>query len=932
MALRVNLFDLSIAANRLVYKYSMAYSNAKGEVATHDLTTRDSKYAIRDACKILSSKTGGDARTIFDSLLFDYPQSDEVPILVIYSSVEYQDVEGEFEVKRKTYKYSFKRARQDGEVRGSLDPDKPEYVQFLKVLFSSYLEAQDSDYIRIKRGYYTLPEGALTTDVSAQHFITTHTDRDTRISYAWFRGFSCTPVLSAVGKGVNRLCLQIIPTTARVQRRTLRDLYDEDPDMFQGRSGPKGATTWGVKGYSVMTLHNGIMYKVRKVVTGAGARGFTERDGKGGTSKEVTYEAYFRNTYGNKLTDLYSSVCNTKDIYEKIKTDKCAVICVRKSKTTGNIREAVLPISLCVIAQDYERVSFNIKQEVIATTQSAPEPLISMATSLAKSLGSKIGSLAKNWDIKLADVPIEVPMKSCRHPRIHISPRDPMVLQSPEKIRELTKGLKSCADLPQIRDDKGGKNGISNWMVVGFSEDHVAALSKKMRDNFTQICGQSCPVSAPFTYVIDKRGVNFRNQTDVARKYCIGVRDALERCGFGKTLEESARKTSIIFAIIPGPKGKTEVYPMLKQLMVGARIVTQCIIEPKPQQGGGRGGRQGGGDQLPWKPDVIYGLTCQAFAKLGGLVWRPEVSKLFGDTMLLSYDVSRGMFTKEGDSGKQDEPTLDSLKAVDRYRVRHLDTDRNVVASYLSTYSPNLFKFYSQWRETPKTASNYAGEIAGEDTVRETFKSSLQIYHNNNKKLPSRIVYLRDGVGAGQIDAVRRQELDVMLRGIQAAYGKAKQRLDFWYIVCEKNSDLRWAKSGSQDGHAQPGTYVLDGRRMYIASQHLTNKRTSAKPMEYHVVYRGVFDGENMEEKDVSFTDESTLSVEGISEMRMSDFVEMLNALTYGYQNWPSSIAAPAILHCSHLLSKFAQEVLGGVTQVGQDKSNPNFQFLPFYI
>lgn len=932
MSLKVNLFDLSIAANRLVYKYSMAYTNADGEVATHELSTRDSKYAIRDACKALSANTGGDARIINDSLLFDYPQSDEVPILVIYSSVEYQDVEGEFEAKNKKYKYSFKRARQDGAIRGSLDPDKLEYVQFLKVLFSSYLEAQESDYIRIKRGYYTLPDGPLTSDISSQHFITNHTDRDTRISYAWFRGFSCTPILSAIGKNTNRLCMQIIPTTARVQRRTLRELYDENPDMFKERSGGAKGPTWNVKGYSVMTLHNGIMYKVRKVMSGDAAKKFTEQDRKTGSSKETTYEVYFRNTYGNRLKDLYSSVCNVKDIYERIKTDKCAVVCVRKSKTTGNIREAILPISLCVIAQDYERMSFNIKQEVIAKTQSAPEPLISMAASLAKSLNSKIGNLAKNWDIKLTDSPIEVPFKACRHPRIHISPREPSTIQSPDKIREITKGLKGCADYPQTCDDKSGKKGISNWIVVGFNEDQVTALSKRMKDNFTQICGQNCPVSAPFTYVIDKRDVNFRNQLDVARKYCLGVRNAIERCGFGKTLEESARKTSIIFAIIPGPKGKTEVYPMLKQLMVGARVVTQCIIEPRPQQGGGRGGRQGQGDQFPWKPDIIYGLTCQAFAKLGGLIWRPEVSSLFGDTMLISYDVSRGMFTKEYEGARQAEPTMENLKNPDKYKIRYLDTDKNVVASYLSTYSSNLFKFFSQWKETAKTSSNYAGEITDEGTVKEAFRSSIQAFYNHNKKLPSRIIYLRDGVGAGQLDAIRAAELDVMLRGINAAYGKAKQPVDLWYVICEKNSDLRWTKTGSQDGHSQPGTYVLDGRRLYIASQHLTNKRTSAKPMEYNIVYRGIFDGETLEEKDVSFVDEKALTVEGISEIRVSDLVEMLNALTYGYQNWPSSISAPAILHCSHLLSKFAQEVLGGITQIGHDKSNPNFQFSPFYI
>lgn len=136
--------------------------------------------------------------------------------------------------------------------------------------------------------------------------------------------------------------------------------------------------------------------------------------------------------------------------------------------------------------------------------------------------------------------------------------------------------------------------------------------------------------------------------------------------------------------------------------------------------------------------------------------------------------------------------------------------------------------------------NGYRVEMILTDTIKEEVKPLMKAWMDtlNNGKLPSRIIYFRDGVSEPQYHHVLEQEVEDLKLLVKTIGGASVQ---FVVIVGSKRHHVRFfPEKGDRNGNAFPGTLVETGvthafgNDFYLVG-HAALKGT-ARPMHYHVL------------------------------------------------------------------------------------------------
>jgi len=204
-------------------------------------------------------------------------------------------------------------------------------------------------------------------------------------------------------------------------------------------------------------------------------------------------------------------------------------------------------------------------------------------------------------------------------------------------------------------------------------------------------------------------------------------------------------------------------------------------------------------------------------------------------------------------------------------------------------------RYYSRamFHEGHEEISQFIGQMTSE---------ALRAYQKQNGKLPTRILFYRDGVGEGQLEEVRESEI----KAIKNALGDMDIKLTF--IVVSKRINTRFFQkdpASNRVGNPHSGTVadtvvtLPERYDFFLVSFFLISQSVgqgTVNPTSYNVII-----------------DESGWAPDRIQVLTYK--------LTHLYYNWPGTIRVPAPCMYAHKLADLLgahlkQEVNGAITDM----------------
>eukprot|EP00108_Taenia_solium_P011285 TsM_000161400 transcript=TsM_000161400 gene=TsM_000161400 len=285
-----------------------------------------------------------------------------------------------------------------------------------------------------------------------------------------------------------------------------------------------------------------------------------------------------------------------------------------------------------------------------------------------------------------------------------------------------------------------------------------------------------------------KFGVQMQIQRDVLRKAIVDLPRLFN--------EFRAKGVDLAIFVLTG----TKEYPYIKrQGDLHNFMFTQCIK-----------------DSTIKKPNVFNNLMLKINAKMGGINWLVnDLSRRWNEelVMVVGADVTH--------------PTGNS---------RGLNKS---VAAVIASISRDLMRYVAIVRQQDqikegRTIREYIDGMEG------IFSDLLKIFgKHNNDRLPTRVVFYRDGVSEGQFDSVLRIELSAMQRACSNLRPNYEPGITF--IVVQKRHHIRFNPLVRGAKNVLPGTVVdteITHHRefdFYLCSQ--DGIQGTSKPAHYHVLY-----------------------------------------------------------------------------------------------
>ncbi|KAK3711193.1 hypothetical protein LTR37_009786 [Vermiconidia calcicola] len=144
------------------------------------------------------------------------------------------------------------------------------------------------------------------------------------------------------------------------------------------------------------------------------------------------------------------------------------------------------------------------------------------------------------------------------------------------------------------------------------------------------------------------------------------------------------------------------------------------------------------------------------------------------------------------------------------------------------------------------------------EKMQDMVRDLLLLYHAQNKKLPSNVLYYRDGVSDSQYALVRHHEVGAIRKAFVQARAKARiitpaKAINITTVVVTKRHHTRFypqamdAKSITKSGNCLPGTVVDAGitspyySDFFLLSQNVPEKNyATARPAHYFVLENGM--------------------------------------------------------------------------------------------
>jgi len=262
-----------------------------------------------------------------------------------------------------------------------------------------------------------------------------------------------------------------------------------------------------------------------------------------------------------------------------------------------------------------------------------------------------------------------------------------------------------------------------------------------------------------------------------------------------------------ILVMLKDKKG-TEIYREVKAAAdVDIGVLTKCIVMDTEKK---------------WTDETIMrNLLASINGKIqgGGVNWAINPAQI------------DGIFKEEGPKQKICLMGMD----VCHGRTAHKDVSR---AALCASLDPLFCKY-----NTAMSNLNSGQEVLEDEEISFLVKENLRAFQEENKFLPTRIVFWRDGVGEGMYNLLRAKELVGLEKGIVEAYRlSSTPPPKITYLIIQKRNHLRTFWSTPEGVHNPPvGTLVyqsvtdangLDNFYMY---SHRAIQGT-ARPTHYQVL------------------------------------------------------------------------------------------------
>ena len=172
-------------------------------------------------------------------------------------------------------------------------------------------------------------------------------------------------------------------------------------------------------------------------------------------------------------------------------------------------------------------------------------------------------------------------------------------------------------------------------------------------------------------------------------------------------------------------------------------------------------------------------------------------------------------------------------------------------------------------------------------SISEMVLKNVEFYEKKNNAPPKTIMFYRDGVGEGQLEAVLNLEVKLLIEKLNDRYGPKRPELLF--IIVTKRIDDRFASMQNGAKNPEGGLIIVDeivkdGRaNFFMVAQRVT--QGTANATHYDIVYN-----------ETDYT--------------LPHIIQVTSQLTWGYSNWMGPVKVPAPVQFAHKLCG-----LIGVTQ-----------------
>lgn len=307
---------------------------------------------------------------------------------------------------------------------------------------------------------------------------------------------------------------------------------------------------------------------------------------------------------------------------------------------------------------------------------------------------------------------------------------------------------------------------------------------------------------------------------------------------YKKEIRNAKKGGSQLILFLLKPKTLDRGYDLLKKICnTEVGIISQMVrITPKYLS---NKMRRGIGDKI----------ALQQYSKLGYSPWKVEkpkdANKVLDGMMMIGADVfhSRG---------------------------------KESIASVVGTIDKDFTKYNSVYRVQARRGQEIMNDIS------EMVIECVEAYKAQNKKLPKRILFYRDGVGEGQIQAVKEVEIAKILEKMEAKFGASKPKLSFVLVTKRINDRLfeeyKQKAQNPRNGLIVHSKVVKSDWEFLMVAQNVN--MGTATPTKYQVLY-----------------DESKIC---------SDMLFQLTYFQcYNYYNWSGPVKVPAVCQYAHKQAYF---------------------------
>jgi aubergine-like protein len=229
---------------------------------------------------------------------------------------------------------------------------------------------------------------------------------------------------------------------------------------------------------------------------------------------------------------------------------------------------------------------------------------------------------------------------------------------------------------------------------------------------------------------------------------------------------------------------------------------------------------------------------------------------------------------------------------------------RESVAAVIGTMNKDFSKYFSTSKVQPKRGTEIMSNIA--DMVLECVEKFVLL----NKRVPTTIIFYRDGVGKGQYELVQNIEITRIKTRLVETFGDKAPRLDF--ILVNKRINNRFyqdAGSAPTGGYSKPqygktSAPASNGAKNPDSGTMVLEECTSDTHLDFFMVAQNVTQG--------TATPTHYTFLEKESNFDMDTILSMTYFQTYNYYNWSGPVKVPAVCQYAHKLAYMLGETNKG--------------------